>query len=79
MGTTDPLAKALAAASPGTGGTKPRVLVLFGDRPAVLDAIREARVTRHVSYGAIARILSADGQPIGEGSVKTWLRSEGIE
>lgn len=84
MPKTDPLAAALANLDRVGSTSRPKVDVLWGDRPAVLDAIREAR-RRHVSYGAIAKILTADlaangiDDSIGESAVKTWCNKNGVD
>jgi hypothetical protein len=76
----DPLAAGLdGLASSGTGGSGPRVLVLFGDRPEVLESIRRARRDRKLSYAAIAKFLTVNGeQHISAGAVQKWLDKEGI-
>lgn len=66
------------ARGPG-GGTQPKVLQLFGDQPDVLDAIERARRDRHLSYAAIAKYFRSQGHEIGEGSIKKWLDSRGID
>lgn len=77
---SDPLAVALDLVERGrNGGTEGRVVALFGDRPDVLDAIRRARLDRKLSYAQIAKVLSADGEPISEGAVKSWLSRQGID
>lgn len=65
-------------AGPG-GGTTPKVIQLYGDRPEVLDAIRRARSERHLSFKQIAVYLSANGPSISEGAVQTWLNKQGID
>lgn len=80
MPKTDPLAIALDLAERGrSGGPEGRVVALFGDRPDVLDAIRRARTDRKLSYAQIAKVLSADGEPLSEGAVKSWLTRQGID
>ena len=84
MPKNDPLADALASLGPSGSSSKPKVDVLFGDRPAVADAIRDAR-KRHVSFAAIAKLLTADlarngiDDSIGESAVKTWCNKNGID
>ena len=78
MGNTDPLLAALAAAPTLRGGHRLRVLVLFGDRPDVLAAIREHHA-RGVSPQQIAEILTAnlpDGQSISDSAVERWLKDQ---
>lgn len=80
MSKIDPIAAALDAAKPiGNASNRPRMLVLFGDRPDVLDAVRRARRDRHLSTAQIARLISTPGATIGESAVKTWLALEGID
>ena len=74
--TVDPLAAALDAAEAPRSGSKLRVDVLFGDRPAVLASI-VAAYERGLSAPAIAKKLSSAGEPISEGAVATWLRNNG--
>ena len=84
MPKSDPLAAALAQLAPSGSSSRPKVDVLWGDRPAVLDAIRAAR-DRHVSYAAIAKILTADlrargiDDSIGESAIKTWCSKNGVQ
>ena len=84
MPKNDPLADALASLGPSGHSSKPKVEILFGDRPAVLDAIRAARA-RHVSYVSIAKLLTADlqssgdGGSIGDNAVKKWCEKNGVD
>lgn len=76
---SDPLAVALDMIERGaTGGTQGKIVALFGDRPDVLDAIVRARRDRKLSYQQIAKVLSADGEPISAGAVQSWLSRQGI-
>ena len=80
MPTSDPIAAALdgIASSPGSGQT-PKVELLFGDRPAVLESIRKARVERNLSYQQIATTLCGAGDfSLSAAAVKNWLNRQGI-
>lgn len=78
--TKTPLAAGLDAIERGPGGgTIPKVLQMFGDQPDVLDAIERARRDRKLSYGAIAKYFRGQGHDIGEGAIKKWLDSRGID
>ena len=78
MPKSDPLVDALDNLTP-TGKTQQlKVLVLFGEQPDVLDAIRRAHA-RRLSAGQIADALTRQlpaGESISESSVRTWLKSE---
>lgn len=79
MGKPDPLAAALDAARPKQTSSVCRVLVLFGDRPDVLESIKRARVDRLLSYDQIAGILSTPGASLSGSAIKTYLREIGAE
>lgn len=80
MAKRDDLAAGLDAIERGPGGgTTPKVVQLFGDRPDVLESIRAARRDRHLSYGAIAKYFRGRGVEVGEGAIKKWLDSQGID
>lgn len=56
-----------------------KVDVLFGDRPQVQESIIRARTERKLSYGDIAKALSADPTiQISDGAIKSWLDQKGI-
>lgn len=60
-----------------------KVDMYFGGSPNVLDAIKRAR-KRRVAHSAIAKQLNQAlpddcTDSIGEGSVKAWLRKNGID
>lgn len=55
-----------------------KIVVLFGDQPDVLEAIREAR-KRKCSYAQIAKTLSTPVMPVSESAVKSWLQTQGID
>ena len=80
MPTSDPIAAALdGIASPSGSGQTPKVEMLFGDRPAVLDAIKRARAERSLSYQQIATALCVeDGITVSASAVKNWLNRNGI-
>jgi hypothetical protein len=80
MPTSDPVAAALdSIASPSGSGQTPKVELLFGDRPAVLESIRKARVERRLSYQQIATTLCAFGDvSLSDAAVKNWLNRQGI-
>jgi hypothetical protein len=80
MPTSDPIAAALdAVASPSGSGQTPKVEMLFGDRPAVLEAIKRARRDRQLSYQQIATALCVeDGVTLSSSAVKNWLSRQGI-
>jgi hypothetical protein len=74
----DPLAAALDAATPSSGGHHQFKLdILFGDRPTVLASI-VAAFKRGLGYETIARILSKQEQTvIAPTAVKSWLNANG--
>jgi hypothetical protein len=75
-----PLAAGLDEVVPsGAGGAGLRIVNLFGDQPEVLDAIRRARRDRKLSFAAIAKFLTVNGDhPVSSAAVQTWLAKEGI-
>lgn len=75
LGSPDPLVAALAGAKKGKCGRTLRIVELFGDRPDVLQAIRDAR-DRGASARTIAELLSTPEEPICSGSVTEWLRRQ---
>lgn len=76
----DSLAAALdAVAEPGVGGKGLKVLVLFGDRPDVLEAIIRARRDRRLSFAQIATVLSDEGKSVSSAAVAKWLAAEGVK
>ena len=76
MGKPDPLVAALKATGTQKCGRQLRIIELFGDRPDVLDAIRDAR-RRGVSCATIARTLSTPEQTVCSNSVDIWYRRHG--
>ena len=73
MGTTDPLAALLDAATPRRGGHKFRVDGLFSNRPDVLAMIVKASQSG-VSADQIAELLSTEGETISGSAVEGWLK-----
>jgi len=55
-----------------------RIVVLFGDQPEVLDAIRQARA-RKCSFGQIAKALSTPSTIVSAHAVQNWLAAQGID
>jgi hypothetical protein len=72
------LVTALESLKPASSANRPKVVVLFGDQPEVLEAIREAR-RRKCSFVQIAKTLSTPDNPISETAVKSWLAMQGID
>jgi hypothetical protein len=72
------LVEELIQAQPRRSGRESKIVTLFRDRPEVLDAVKQARVERQLSFRRIAEVLSQDGEYISEGAVQNWLRTEGI-
>jgi hypothetical protein len=72
------LVTALESLKPASSANRPKVVVLFGDQPEVLEAIREAR-RRKCSFVQIAKTLSTPDNPISETAIKSWLTSQGID
>lgn len=73
----DKLVETLGGIAPQTGGVGLKVLVEFGDRPEVLDAIIAAR-GRRCSYRQIATALSQNGVSISAPAVQAFLASRGV-
>jgi hypothetical protein len=79
--TIDPIVAALDSALPTAGGQRPKLLVLYGDRPEVLEAVVRARTSRGLSYEAIAKVLTKnapEGESVSAGAVKKWLDAQSI-
>lgn len=76
----DPLADALAQLQGSGSGSEMKVDAIFGDRPEVLRAIRDARQRKPpASFKAISSLLSADcRQRVSEGAVQNWCIKEGV-
>jgi hypothetical protein len=72
------LVEELSVAIPRRSGRESKVATLYRDRPEILDAIKQARVERRLSFRRIAEVLSKDGEYVSEGAVQNWLRGEGI-
>jgi hypothetical protein len=72
------LLSALESLRPMTSNNTPKVIVLFGDQPEVLEAIKAARL-RKCSYAQIAKTLSTPEAPISETAIKSWLAMQGID
>lgn len=72
------LVTALDSLRPTSNGNVPKIVVLFGDQPEVLEAIKAARL-RKCSYAQIAKTLSTPDAPISESAIKSWLTMQGIE
>jgi CTP:molybdopterin cytidylyltransferase MocA len=72
------MATALEALTPNVSRSTYKILVMFGDQPEVLEAIRQARA-RRCSYSQIAKTLTTPNAPISETAIKSWLDAEGID
>jgi hypothetical protein len=72
------MASALEALTPNISRATFKVLVMFGDQPEVLEAIKAARA-RRCSYNQIAKTLTTPNAPISETAIKSWLDAEGID
>ena len=71
------MASALEALRPNVSRSTFKILVMFGDQPDVLDAIKAARA-RRCSYSQIAKTLTTVDAPISETAIKSWLDAEGV-
>lgn len=71
------MASALEALRPNVSRSTFKVLVMFGDQPDVLTAIKAARA-RRCSYSQIAKTLTTVEAPISETAIKSWLDAEGV-
>lgn len=75
----DPILTALASLPPASSGGQPmKVVRVYGDRPDILEAIRQARLSGR-ACDKIARAISTDQHLISEAAVRKWLRSQGID
>lgn len=72
----DPLAAAMLTATPPRIGAKGKIEAVWGDRPEVLEAIRELR-RQGRSFGFIADLLGQEEQ-VNASTVQKWLREQGI-
>ena len=77
--TKDPLAEALSKATKKPPASrKMRVEELYGDRPAVIEAIVSMRRDRGMSIQEISDHLQAlDGEYISTGALRTYLQRRG--
>jgi hypothetical protein len=71
------MASALEALRPNVSRSTFKILVMFGDQPDVLAAIKAARA-RRCSYSQIAKTLTTVDAPISETAIKSWLDAEGV-
>lgn len=71
------MASALEALRPNVSRSTFKILVMFGDQPDVLAAIKAARA-RRCSYAQIAKTLTTVDAPISETAIKSWLDAEGV-
>lgn len=73
----DPLAEALLSAEKGRR-YRMKLEVLFGDRPEVLEALREMKRRGH-SYRSMARALSAhlENDSVSPNAVMNWFEKDG--
>lgn len=69
---------ALESLTPNMNTSIHKVVVMFGDQPDVLEAIRQARL-RKCSYSQIAKALSSPDASISEAAIRSWLASQGID
>lgn len=74
----DPLVAGLDALDSNGSKSMPKMEVLYGDRPDVLDAVIRARRDRHLSWNAIAAYLTRNGPRISAGAVQTWCERQGL-
>lgn len=72
------VAAALNSLVPTMNSSIHKIVMLFGDQPDVLEAIREAR-RRRCSYAQIAKTLSSPDAAVSESAVKSWLQAQGID
>lgn len=79
MTKTDPIAAALLAAKPSSNGSNQnKIIRIYGDRPAVLDAIVTAYVENKCTFEQIGRLISGDGVVFSGGTVKGFLTGKGV-
>jgi len=78
MSKSDPIADALDGAAQIKGGAGMlRIDYLFGDRPAVLEAIKRARYQRKLSHQQIADLISTPEAKVSSAAVQNWLKVNG--